>query len=469
MKLQRAMQESLLALLCYDEENGPVASAMLQKKDFDPVFKEVAELALDYWERFGIPPGTHTLDIFNTAAERDESRAPLFQDLFESVEGLFSSDSFNPEYTLDCASSFVRYQRLMGGIQGALHDLNRGDLEGLTAAEAKLVTAMDQTAIAFDPGSTFIDDMDATLEFLTNPEEALPTGMPEFDKRNLGPCAGRFHLYIAESGKGKTWWLIHLAVCAMKRAKNVLYVSLEMGEKEVHSRLVQRVLSVSKRKAEDIEWSQFIDTRDPADSGSRTRTVTMGERPAFSDAGIEKKLRKKLRRLGGMGRIIVKGFPQGTLSVDGLDDYLTILEGRENFIPDLILVDYTDIMKRPDNLSGWEGLIALTTGLRRIAQMRHVAMASVSQVKASASGSKQVDVADVSGAWDKIATTDTVFTYSQTEEEARMNLARIFVAKARADEARFSVMISQAYAVGQFVLDSTYMGRNYNQDAEEGK
>ena len=166
--------------------------------------------------------------------------------------------------------------------------------------------------------------------------------------------------------------------------------------------------------------------------------------------------------------MIIKEWPQGTLSVQKLDDYLTVLSERKKFLPQLILIDYADIMKRPQGMDRWEGLIDISEGLRGLAQSRKVAVATVSQTKISGATARQVDMEHVGGAWDKIATADTVITYTQSEEEQVHSLARLFVAKARTEEGRFGVLISQAYSIGQFVMNSTRIGSNYgSEDSSE--
>jgi hypothetical protein len=65
--------------------------------------------------------------------------------------------------------------------------------------------------------------------------------------------------------------------------------------------------------------------------------------------------------------------------------------------------------------------------------------------------------------WSKVATADTVLTYSRTAEEYNAGLARIFVERARGEADQFIVLVTQQYGIGQFCLDSTYMSK-YVQD-----
>ena len=63
----------------------------------------------------------------------------------------------------------------------------------------------------------------------------------------------------------------------------------------------------------------------------------------------------------------------------------------------------------------------------------------------------------------KIATADNVITYSQTEQERKLGLARLWVSNARNDEDKFMILISQCYAAGQFCLNSTLMLSDYEE------
>jgi hypothetical protein len=54
----------------------------------------------------------------------------------------------------------------------------------------------------------------------------------------------------------------------------------------------------------------------------------------------------------------------------------------------------------------------------------------------------------------KLATVDVMLTYSQTDAEYELGLARLLAEKARNEKARMMLLLSQAYDIGQFVMDS---------------
>ena len=148
-----------------------------------------------------------------------------------------------------------------------------------------------------------------------------------------------------------------------------------------------------------------------------------------------------------------------------MDAYLDLLEQHEGFVPDLLLVDYVDEMKIGD--PRWEGLMTAVQSLKRIARDRDMAVATVTQTKIEGAKATHVDVNHTGGSWGMIAKADVALTYSATDEEKRDGLARILVGKARTDEGRFEILISQNYAIGQFVLDSTRIGFKYKDKLKE--
>lgn len=459
MKLTAYIQEALLALLCYDDKHGGTTAALVQARHFDVVYADVAELAIEYRERHKQAPGVHTIDLFEAAAQADPQHEELFERLQSSVEQC--AEEINPLYILEQAQVFVRRQELKRALGIALREMERDDEEGLVNAEAALAKGLERAAELFHPGTKFIEDIPATLAFLEAWEEGLPTGIPALDLRGLGPAPGRLHLFVAPPKAGKSWWMVNLATRSRQHAKRVLYVSLELSEAEIAQRLVQSFFSMSKRHVRRVRFRKFKKTKHAKDSGTQWDWSSISSIPHLSEEGIREKLVERFKVHADGERLIIRTFPTGTLSLGQLEGFLDFLESKERFTPELLIVDYADIMKIPDSSSRWEGLIELTQGLRRIAQERHVAVATASQTTVKGATARRTEAHHTAGAWDKIATADTVITFSQTEAEKEDNAARLFVAAARTDEDRFEVMLSQSYSVGQFVLDSTRLGANF--------
>ena len=459
MKLTSAIQEALLALLCYDEKDGSVAASLVEARYFDAVYRDIAEQAILYRERFQQPPGEHTVDLFDAAAEKQEDRADLFERLYESVRD--TATSINGRYVLDRARSFMRYQTIKRSLSSAIRHLDSGTEEGLEQAEAALSAALETTADVFDPGTKFIHDIEGSLAFYDRWEDALPTGVPALDARGLGPARGRLHFYVGSTGSGKSWWLVNLATRAHQHAKKVMYITLELGEEEVCQRLVQSFFSMSKGDARRLSYRKFQRTEKLADGGLEFSRQHLRNIASLTAKKAPKNLRRKMLDLQGDELLVVKGFPPGMMTAKQLDAYLNLMEQHESFVPDLLLIDYAAEMALPRSMERWEALNENMQHLKRVAVERDVAVATVGQVKVSGATAMRVDKHHTGGAWDQSAKVDVQLTYTQTDEEKSDGIARLFVAKARTDEDRFEILISQKYEIGQYVLSSIRLGKNY--------
>jgi hypothetical protein len=105
--------------------------------------------------------------------------------------------------------------------------------------------------------------------------------------------------------------------------------------------------------------------------------------------------------------------------------------------------------------------------LRGIAVERNIAVGIVSQSNRAGSKVKKLTEANIGEDFSKIQTTDTAFFYNQTDQELKLGLARIEVAKTRNEAGHFEVLISQNYNTGQFCLDSSMVDRQYQQNMKK--
>jgi hypothetical protein len=172
-------------------------------------------------------------------------------------------------------------------------------------------------------------------------------------------------------------------------------------------------------------------------------------------------LLKKQRSWGTrLGRVVLKEFPTSQLTVPQLSAYMDFLESVHKFIPTVLIVDYPDLMKqnaRDLRLS----LRQTYEGLRGLAVQRNLALVAPTQGNRSSLFAKQTTTKMVSEDVSKIQTSDTVITYSATPEERKLGLARLFLAHARDTQDDFSVLITQNYPLGQFVLGAVEFTNTY--------
>lgn len=238
----------------------------------------------------------------------------------------------------------------------------------------------------------------------------------------------------------------------------MVYITLEINEAQIAQRMIQSLFSVLRRKA------KISVTRLRSDGIGRLLHFDkeqLSGRLSLDDITSRPLVEKKLGRLHGRENLIIKAFPTGALSVSALRSYLDLLERTSGFIPDMVVVDYPDLMK-VDSKNYRIDLGALYRDLRGLAVENNVGVVCASQSNRTGASAKLITDIHAGEDFSKIATADTVLTYTQTVAERELGLARIFVSNSRvADKDRFIVLISQSYPVGQFCLDSSLMSDSY--------
>lgn len=454
-KLTTAIQEAIIAIVCFDAEaqGAKFVRSLVPLNTFDVYYRDVAEAAYAYLDRFGKPPGEHTLDLINDLKVKREKQADIFDRVYESL--LATNEGVNRDYVVSKAAQFVRVQRIKKAMLAAVEQLELDTDESMLKAEETLVEALRMTPESFSHGILFNDPREA-LTFLDSEDvDLFPTGIKYLDMARVGPARKTLHVFVALPNKGKSWYLINLAKHAMLHRRRVLYVSLEMDEKKIARRLVQSFFSMASRQVASVEVPRIITGED--DVATDFDFATIRDPKSMEDPNIRRKLFRKFKNLEHRPKLVIKQFPSGELTTPELDRYLDALESSISFIPDLLLVDYADEMTvPPDNYR--HGLNQIYRGLRGIAVRRNIAVATASQASKAAEGVKLVTRKHIAEDFRKIAIADNIIIYSQTPAEDQLGFARLFIDKARDEGVKNRlVLMSQAYPIGQFCLSSSRM------------
>lgn len=457
MSLLGVLQENLLVLLSFDAERAPLIRNSVDIALYGGQYKLIAARIYDYIDKYKKPPQDHLADILNDKLIGENKReVELYTDVITSIHE--ASKRINHEYVMSQLGTFIKRQSLRAVAVDLTKALQRDTEESLEEAEVLIRKAQKSAINLFDPG-TRLSDKDRSLDFFDIATGSLPTGIAELDKRGFGPTRKELWLLVANTKAGKTFALIHLAKMALMHHYRVLHITLEMSEARAAQRYFQALFSISKRR------ETFQTTRFEKDTLGRISGFKEAElKPSFSldEADARSKLERKIDKWGDrlLNNIQIKQFPTGSLTVNQLVAYLDNLEQTERFIPDLILLDYPDLMKL-DKTNYRLSLDELYKDVRGVAVERNVAIAAVSQSHRQAAGAKQVEAKNVAEAYSKIAHADTILTLSQTKAEQQLQLARLHVAAGRNDADNLTVVISQNLGTGNFIVDSVVMRGNY--------
>jgi len=452
--LSGTIQEALVSLLFFREEEGKFVHTAVPTETFSIYYKELVGEAKRYWTRFKKPPGEdHSRDLVEAVIAK-EGKQDIFETIFDSM--VDTHEGINSDYVLDMVRTFLKERSLKSAIVDASRLLDSGLDDSVRKAEKVLLDSTKSRLELFDPG-TFLTDKKA-LKFLdTDDSDAMTTGIRELDSRGLGPRRRELHLFLGLPKRGKTWWFINVGKYCLTSRVKVCHVTLEMSETRIAQRYYQALFSAARRSGKYSYQKLKVSKSGRLLGMKKTwlKRVLM-----LDDSRSRRQLVSRMKKLRTRTPLIVKQFPTGGLTISELKAYLDYLELSAGFIPDLLIVDYADLMQT--SVSEYRHSIGeLYKGLRGIAVERNIAVATASQIHRLGVGKSILTEANVAEDFSKIATCDIAISFNQTEAEKSLGLARLFVVSARNEEDRFSVLITQSYATGQFCLGSAKMSASY--------
>jgi replicative DNA helicase len=451
-----ALQENLLTICAWDDARAPIIRGIVEPELFGGHYRLIALRVYDYIDKYKKAPKDHLPDILMDKLEAENKReAELYIETIESISS--AREGINAEYVMAQLETFIKRQSLRGVAIDLAKALQRDTEESLEEAGALIARANVSTLSVFDPGIRLSDKK--ALGFLDMQEASFPTGIPELDKRGFGPTRKELWHFIANTKAGKSWMLIQLAKMAAMHRLRVCHISLEMSRERCAQRYYQSLFAISKRK------EVFRNTKFKKDKLNRiTGYDDVRVQPALSydDPKVRKKLERRIDRWGDrlLSNIVIRDFPTGTLTVRQLEAYLDNLEQTQGFVPDLLIVDYPALMKL-DKDNYRLSLDEAFKEIRGVAGKRNLAAAVVSQSHRAAAKAKQVGIENVGEAYSTVAHSDTNITYTQTLQERKLGLARLFVGAGRNDQDQITIVISQQYGMGAFVIDSSLLVGNY--------
>lgn len=454
-ELPPSLQESILAALVFDEKAGTTIAAQVLPRHFDDNYREIAERVLGYRRKYGRAPGrAHLDDLFGK--QLHAGRTPRLRRVLFSLAEL--ATDLNVDYVVSQTQEFVREQQIKAALIDANSRFEQGG-EGLAAdVEGIFGKALRFRAQTLDAG-TFLNDTTKSLKFLDRSTEGgISLGIRELDRIGMMLFPGELFLYIAAKGTGKTWACVNVGKQALMQRKKVLHISNEVDEDIMTGRYYQSLFAAATRPDKyDKTFLEFDKLGRLA--GFKTRAVS--PKWDFSMPSARRILRKKLEPWGTrLGRLCIKKFPSGSLTIAQLESYLDFLEIEHNFIPQVLIVDYPDLMAQ-DTKNYRISLGRTFVDIRGILDDRHMAGFTPTQGNRSSIKASRVSSDMVSEDITKVNTADNVLTYSRTEAEKRLGLARLHVAHARNGRDGDTIVLTQSYATGQYVLSSAIMQQAY--------
>jgi translation initiation factor 2B subunit (eIF-2B alpha/beta/delta family) len=452
--MNSSLQENLITVLCHDDVAGKLVAGLAEPELFEGEYRTIAERGIQYWQKHKRAPKAHTSDLVGDILDDPNNRKAntyrrILRNMLQLAEGM------NTEYVVEQLRKFSRTQRMKDAILKSAERLNASQDAAIDEVEDILSELLRAREIGFDRGIDLLD-VDRIINYLELHSSEFRTGIKPFDRRNIVPARSAVMLFLAPTGRGKTWFLCHVGKVALMLRKRVVHITLELDAEQTAQRYYQDLFSIPKHAG-------VVDTgRLRLREGKFYDYERSKVKPpySFDDLSIRKRLKVEVKQHERRLRnLIIKQFPQRSLDMNGLRAYLDTLEAQ-GFIPDMVILDYIGITKT-DVKNPRSTLGRAFEDFRAIMQERKIAGVTAHQVSKIGMEAEMVRSTHVAEDVSLIFTSDISLTYSCTDAEEKLGLARLFVAKARSEQDKFGVIITQSYKLGQFVLQSAELDRSY--------
>lgn len=458
--------------------------------------KIITKWVFDYYNKYKIAPYENIQNIFNIEkANLKEAELELISTfLFKLSEKLKQNEEFNEEYLLDKILQYVKERSLMVTSQRIIDYVSAGKPD---EAEKEL---QEYKRVARSLGK-FINPFEKeyvsiVIDNYTKPVEERPEYLFRVPGQ-LGELLGHFESswLVAFQGpmkRGKTWWLQELTLQAIFEHLKVAFFSLEMNSYGITKRFYQIITNagdqpeylypifdcyknqsgsckLSKRKGigsiiqEKGDIPQFknfpghivcTECRGTTLFNPTQWYVKIDKKTVFNSNNI-----KTVEGFAGMygNKLRIKSYPAYSANIANIKNDLDNLELIEDFIPNVIVIDYADILSAENaHLEGRDKHDETWKMLKNLASSRNCLVLTATQSNRATLEKKNVKASDVSEDIRKVAHVDAMFSLNQTPVEKKAGVMRVGVVAHRWKDFHEldHVMVLQQMATGQVMLDS---------------
>lgn len=410
--------------------------------------QHVAKWCWEYFQHTGEAPQRAIEDLYlANAQDLGETDATGIQTFLQSISDTYTPP--NEELMKKEATRFFKLramQKLRDGLDRALASRDEALGESLVAEYVAPEATIHTSTSLFgcDPKEIVSAFNRENIELFSFPGEAAREVLGTFNRTD-------FVSFSAPMKRGKTWWLMKLATTAAKNGWNVLYGSCEMPKWQVLSRLWQQCTGTSRR-GEDAPYPKF----EVGANGRYTISSPRAPTPQVKLTVDEVRELQERFRTYWRGRLEVETWPTQTLTVPMLMRRLKDMQVYQNFTPDVIVLDYADIMRAVNTRQDKRDQInEIWAGLRGVAQDREVLIATASQTgRGTVTGARDADDSDMAEDIRKLAHVTKNLVINQTPEEKAIGIYRISNNTTRDEASAITQLVcTSRLAIGEPMLD----------------
>jgi len=412
------LQRGILYLLKNDRDFHLQIVNLVKPDYFEfPVHSKIFSIVRDYYGKYHKLPNDDILIEEARKSKTGRIQVSDFVDEVEYINKLDASALGNQEYFLDLIEDFAKKEAMKDAIKEGVLLLKEDRIEEIESLVRKALTV----GRSVDLGQDYFTDFVARWDRVFNPDsvDKYKTILPTLDiSLEGGLSAKELAMVIAPPGVGKSLFLVNQSVKSLMEGRKVLYLSLEMAE----DKIAQRFDSV------------------------------MALIPQFrlKDPPTQLKVKERLelfQKTFDNSKLMIKEFPCNTITVNGIRSLLVQLHNHNDFIPDVIVIDYLELLNPVrENMHEYQAQQRISEDLRGLAMEMNCLLWTATQTNRQGRSVKLITDAELGDSYGKIRTCDFAVSLNQTEEEFDEGKMRAYVVKSRNGRPRFTVGMEIDYS-----------------------
>jgi len=381
-------EERLVQSLIVDHK---FAEQMIEVLDFNyfgfDYTKETTKIIFNYYNKYKGFPSFKLLSHLASEAEISDTLKEKIVEFFDTIKN-------NPlngdiEYIKESSLDFCRKKSLVGAFEKSIKLIQEKRYEEIVNEIQQAL----QKGSERDLGHDYLEQFENRM--VEDFYEPVETPWPEINKLiNGGLGKGKLGVICAPTSVGKSHFLVDVGAYAAMLGKNVLHYTFELSEKDVGKRYDSRISGV------------------PIDDISKHKSAV---RDAVESIP---------------GKVIIKSYPTKKATTLTLRNHINRLFIRD-FIPDIIIVDYADLMKASKNYEQKRfELESVYEELRALAMELDVPIWTATQTNRVGLDEDIITLAHVAEAYAKAWIVDLFLTMNR-RKDAPLVPGKLFVAKNR--------------------------------------
>ena len=422
-----SFQVKVLAAMFIDRSFLQQIADIIQPEYFESDANNwVLDVILDHFREYKTPPSKDVLKVKITGITDDVFKTAILEQLKDIFRYMESDDL---TFVKDEILKFCKNQEIKRAIMDSVNLLQMGNYDEI---KSKIDSAMKAGADT-DIGHEYKKDV--ISRYTDSARDTIRTGWDVIDDLMDGGLGkGELGVVMAPAGIGKSWLLINIGANAVKQGKTVIHYTLELNDNYVGQRYDSVITGIAaqnlKNYTDDIE--------------------------------------EKLETLPG--ELIIKYYPTKSTGIMGIKAHIekTVMLGNN---PDLVIVDYGDLLKVNTKKDKHEALEELYEEMRGMAGEYEIPVWTASQAGRAALEMDIIEADKIASSYGKVMVADFLMSLARKVEDKLSGTGRGHVIKNRfgPDGITLPSKINTNNGQFQFFEPQTSQGKQTTQTMKSGE